>query len=69
MANVLLNRLREAALQGSALANSTVGTIRLKLLKIGAWVRVSVRRVRAWPWPRDVRTSRNVLTLTLRSRR
>ena len=46
MAYVLLNRLREAALQGTAFANATVGTIRLKLLKIGAWVRVSVRRVR-----------------------
>lgn len=46
MAYVLLNRLREAALQGSTFANATVGTIRLKLLKIGAWVRVSVRRVR-----------------------
>ena len=46
MAYVLMNRLREAALQGTAFANATVGTIRLKLLKIGAWVRVSVRRVR-----------------------
>jgi Transposase DDE domain group 1 len=46
MAYVLLNRLREVALAGSELANATVGTIRLKLLKIGAWVKLSVRRVR-----------------------
>jgi Transposase DDE domain group 1 len=46
MAYVLLNRLREVALAGTELANATVGTIRLKLLKIGAWVKLSVRRVR-----------------------
>jgi len=46
MAYVLLNRLREVALAGTELAHATVGSIRLKLLKIGAWVRVSVRRVR-----------------------
>lgn len=46
MAYVLLNRLREVALKGTMLANATLGSIRLKLLKIGAWVRVSVRRVR-----------------------
>ena len=46
MAYVLLARLREVALAGTELANATVGTIRLKLLKIGAWVKLSVRRVR-----------------------
>ena len=46
MAYVLLNRLREVALAGTELANATVGTIRLKLLKIGALVKLSVRRVR-----------------------
>ena len=46
MAYVLLNRLREIALAGTELANATVGTIRLKLLKIGALVKLSVRRVR-----------------------
>ena len=46
MAYVLLNRLRELALAGTELANATVGTIRLKLLKIGALVKTSVRRVR-----------------------
>ncbi|MGH9817704.1 MAG: IS1380 family transposase [Candidatus Acidiferrales bacterium] len=46
MAYVLLARLREVALAGTELANATVGTIRLKLLKIGALVKTSVRRVR-----------------------
>jgi Transposase DDE domain group 1 len=34
MAYVLLNRVREVALAGTELAHATVGTIRLKLLKI-----------------------------------
>ena len=46
MAYMLLNRLREVALAGTELANATVGTIRLKLLKIGAWIRARVRRAR-----------------------
>jgi hypothetical protein len=46
MAYVLLNRLREIALAGTALAKATVGTIRLKLLKIGALVKPSVRRIK-----------------------
>jgi hypothetical protein len=46
MAYVLVSRLREVGLAGTELANATAGTIRLKLLKIGAWVQISVRRVR-----------------------
>jgi len=46
MAYVLVNRLRELALAGTTLANATAGTIRLKLLKIGALVKLSVRRVK-----------------------
>jgi len=46
MAYVLLCALRRIGLQGTKLANATCGTIRLKLLKIGALVRISVRRVR-----------------------
>jgi Transposase DDE domain group 1 len=46
MAYVLLARLRDVALAGTELANATAGTIRLKLLKIGALVKLSVRRVR-----------------------
>jgi len=44
-AYVLFNLLRKWGLSVTELANAEVGTIRLKLLKIGALVRVSVRRV------------------------
>jgi hypothetical protein len=46
MAYVLLCALRRIGLHGTKMANATCGTIRLKLLKIGALVRISVRRVR-----------------------
>ena len=46
MAYVLLCALRRIALHGTDFAKATCGTIRLKLLKIGAIVRVSVRRIR-----------------------
>jgi hypothetical protein len=46
MAYVLLCALRRIGLHGTKLANATCGSIRLKLLKIGALVRISVRRVR-----------------------
>lgn len=46
LAHVLVASLRRRALQGTSLARATCGTIRLKLLKIGALVRLSVRRVR-----------------------
>jgi hypothetical protein len=45
MAYVLVCALRRIALAGTELARATCGTIRLKLLKIGAQVTVSVRRV------------------------
>ena len=45
MAYVLLCAMRRIALQGTALANATCGTLRLKLLKVGALVRISVRRI------------------------
>jgi hypothetical protein len=44
-AYLLLARLRATALQGTVLARATVGTIRLRLLKVAASVTVSVRRV------------------------
>lgn len=44
-AYLLLERLRALGCQGTELARATVGTIRLKLLKVAAQVRVSVRRV------------------------
>ncbi len=46
MAYVLIAALRRIGLTHSRLAQATCGTIRLKLLKIGAQVRISVRRIR-----------------------
>jgi len=46
MAYVLLEGLRRIGLQATKLANATCGSIRLKLLKVAALVRISVRRVR-----------------------
>jgi len=43
---VLLSALRRIALKHTRFAEATCGTIRLKLLKIGALVRVSVRRIK-----------------------
>jgi hypothetical protein len=45
-AYVLLHHLRRVGLRGTLMAQAQCGTIRLKLLKIGALVSVSVRRVR-----------------------
>jgi hypothetical protein len=55
-AYLLLERLRTLGLAGTQLAQATVGSIRLRLLKVAAQVRVSVRRVyvqlsSAYPWP------------------
>ena len=44
-AYLLLERLRAWGLHGTALARATLGTLRLRLLKVAAQVRVSVRRV------------------------
>ncbi len=46
MAYVLLAALRRIALAGTRLVKATCGSIRLKLLKIGAQVRLSARRIR-----------------------
>jgi hypothetical protein len=46
MAYVLLCATRRIALHDTEFAKATCGTIRLKLLKIGALVRVSVRRIK-----------------------
>lgn len=45
IAYTLMNGLRRLGLQATALATAQVGTIRLRLLKIGALVRVTVRKV------------------------
>jgi hypothetical protein len=57
-AYVLLCALRRIGLMNTQFANATCGTIRLRLLKIGALVRVSVRRVvfamaSACPWQHE----------------
>jgi hypothetical protein len=46
MAYVLLCALRRIGLHDTDFAHATCGTIRLKLLKIGAIVRISVRRIK-----------------------
>src|SRR5579859_2369024 len=45
VAYVLVNLLRHFGLRGTELERAQAGTIRLKLLKLGAMVRVSVRRI------------------------
>jgi hypothetical protein len=55
-AYTLLAELRRLGLSNSAWERAQCGTIRLKLLKIGAQVRLSVRRLwislsSAYPWP------------------
>ena len=45
-AGVLMTLLRQAGLQGTALARAQAGTIRTRLLKIGARITVSRRRIR-----------------------
>jgi Transposase DDE domain group 1 len=59
MAYVLLCALRRIALQHTQFAKATCGTIRLKLLKIGALVRTSVRRIKfamasSCPYQREI---------------
>ena len=55
LAYLLLERVRAVGLAGTTLACATVGSIRLKLLKVAAVVSISVRRVyvqlsTAWPY-------------------
>jgi hypothetical protein len=45
LAYVIMNELRRIALKGTELARAQCHTIRLKVLKIGAQVKVSVRRI------------------------
>jgi hypothetical protein len=45
MAYVLLESLRRLGLSGTKMAEAQCQRVRLKLLKIGAWVRVTVRKV------------------------
>jgi hypothetical protein len=61
-AYLLVERLQALTLQGTDLATATAGTIRIKVLKVAASVKVSVRRVyvqlsSAFPWQRYWRWS------------
>jgi hypothetical protein len=56
MAYILVSGLRRLGLQGTELADAQVSTIRTKILKIGAQIRVTVRKVwvsmaSSYPWP------------------
>ena len=67
MAYVLLCALRRLALQQTQFAKATCGTIRLKLLKIGALVRTSVRRIAfamasSYPYQREFALAHTQLT-------
>ena len=57
IAYILVSGLRRLGLQGTELAEAQVSTIRTKLLKIGAQIRVTVRKVwvsmaSSYPWPK-----------------
>lgn len=58
MAYVLICALRRIALADTQFANASCGSIRLKLLKVGARVMVSVRRIKfamasGHPWAEE----------------
>src|SRR4051812_15628477 len=62
MAYALLCALRRIGLPHTQFAEASCGTIRLKLLKIGALVRISVRRIKfamasGCPWQQNGRSS------------
>ena len=55
MAYLLFSGMRRVGLKGTELAEAQVTTIRTKLLKIGARIRVTVRKIwvtmsSAYPW-------------------
>jgi hypothetical protein len=71
MAYVLLSALRRIALRHTQFAKATCGTIRLKLLKIGALVRLSVRRIKlamnsACPYRQEFATAHALLAAAAR---
>lgn len=45
MAYILLNALRQQVLHQTELANARVETLRIRLLKVGTLIRISVQRV------------------------
>ena len=66
-AYVLICALRRIGLAHTQFARAACGTIRLKLLKIGALVRTSVRRIKlalpsAFPYQAEYRAAHAALT-------
>ncbi len=71
MAYVLLCALRRIGLTHTQFAQATCGTIRLKLLKVGALVKVSVRRIKlamasAYPWQHEWALAHALLSAAVR---
>jgi len=71
MAYTLVAALRRIALRHTQFANATCGTIRLKLLKIGALVKTSVRRIKiamasAYPYEYEFRLAHTWLARAVR---
>jgi hypothetical protein len=67
MAYVLLAALRRIGLKHTQFAQATCGTLRLKLLKLGALVKLSVRRIKlampsAYPWQQEWGLAHALLT-------
>ena len=67
MAYVLICAVRRIGLKHTQFARAACGTIRLKLLKIGALVRISVRRIKlampsAFPYQTEYRAAHAALT-------
>lgn len=71
MAYLLLERVRTLGLTGTELAQATVGSVRLKLLKVAAQITFSVRRVyiqlsSSWPYQEVFRQCARQLALCSR---
>lgn len=71
MSYVLLCALRRLGLQSTQFAKATCGTIRLKLLKVGALVTLSVRRIKvamasAYPWRAEWEAAHALLCAAVR---
>jgi hypothetical protein len=71
MAYVLIGALRRIGLAHTQFVRASCGTIRLKLLKIGALVRASVRRIKlampsAFPYQAEYRAAHAALTAPAR---
>jgi hypothetical protein len=70
-AYVLVESLRRLALPATQFARASCGSIRLKLLKIGATVTTSVRRVKlamseGYPYPKEFRAAFDALNAAVR---